>query len=107
MEILETIPIYGVPNWPIITLFVGIGIVIFAAGCLHDTEYVGLIVGMLGVIAVVGSLLATVVLHESEFKHNEYIIRLTDISAQEFTEKYEVTKRFEYSDVIQVKEIGK
>ena len=107
MEILETVPIYGIPNWPVIIILVGIGITIFAAGCLHNTEYVGLIVGMLGVIIIVVGFFAVIILHKSEFKHNEYIIRLTDISAQEFAEKYEVTKRFEYSDIIQVKEIEK
>ena len=35
--------------------------------------------------------------------HEEYIVRLTDISTTEFIENWEVTKEFEYSDVIQVK----
>lgn len=105
MEIIETIPVYGPPAWPIITFFVGLGILIFCGFILNDTEYAGIIMLIIGTVVVFVGLIFLIVLNKSEFKCNEYIVRLTDIPAQEFVEKYEVTKHFDYSDVIQVREI--
>lgn len=105
MEIIETIPIYGPPAWPVILLFIGLGLAIFAAAALHNTEYAGIIVAIIAAIVVVVGTISSIILHKSEFDHNEYIVRITDMPAQEFIEKYEVTKHFEYSDVIQVREI--
>lgn len=107
MEILETIPIYGPPDWPLITFFVGLGIAIISIAALHDTEYVGIIVAIIAVIAILTGIISLIILRESEFDHNEYVVRITDMPAQEFIEKYKVVKHFEYSDVIQVKEIEK
>lgn len=107
MEILETIPIYGTPDWPVIILFIGIGIAIFCIACLRDTEYAGIVVGIIACAIILVGVIFFITFHESEFDHNEYVIRITDMPAQEFVEKYTVTKRFEYSDVVQVKEVIK
>ena len=105
MEILETIPIYGPPDWPLITFFIGLGIAIISIAVLRDTEYVGIIASIVAIIAILTGIISLFILQESEFDHNEYIVRITNMPAQEFVEKYEVIKRFDYSDVIQVKEI--
>ena len=107
MEILETIPIYGPPSWPAITLFIGLGIAIISIAVLHDTKYVGIIASIIAVIAIFTGIISLIILQESEFDHNEYVVRITNMPAQEFIEKYKVVKYFEYSDVIQVKEIEK
>lgn len=107
MEILETIPIYTAPNWPIITFFIGLGIAIVCSIFLGDTEYVGVIVGFIAAVVILVGIISSIILRKSEFSHNEYIVRITDMPAQEFVEKYEVVKRFDYSDVIQVREIEK
>lgn len=107
MEILETIPIYGPPDWPLITFFIGLGIAIISIAVLRDTEYVGMIGAIVAVIAILTGIISLFILQESEFDHNEYIVRITNMPAQEFVEKYEVIKHFDYSDVIQVKEIEK
>lgn len=105
MEIIETIPIYGPPDWPLITFFIGLGIAIISIAVLRDTEYVGMIGAIVAVIAILTGIISLFILQESEFDHNEYIVRITNMPAQEFVEKYEVIKHFDYSDVIQVKEI--
>jgi len=107
MEILETISIYGAPDWTTIILFIGIGIAIFCIACLRDTEYAGIVVGIIACAIILVGVIFFITLRESEFDHNEYVIRITDMPAQEFIEKYEVTKHFDYSDVIQVREIEK
>lgn len=107
MEILETIPIYGTPEWSFITFLIGLGIAIFSIVALHDTEYVGSIVAIIAIIILLVGVISGVILRKSEFDHNEYVVRITDMPTQKFIEKYEVVKRFEYSDVIQVKEIEK
>ena len=107
MEILETIPIYGPPDWPVITLFIGFGIAICCCIFLRDTDHAGLIIAIIAIIVILVGGVSLAILRKSEFSHNEYIVRITDIPAQEFIEKYEVVKCFEYSDVIQVKEIEK
>lgn len=107
MEIIETIPIYGMPNWIGILFFISIGLAIIAIIINSDTEYVGPIMGIFAMIGIIVAVAGAITLKEAEFRRNEYIVRLTDMPAQEFIEKYEVTKHFDYSDVIQVKEIEK
>lgn len=107
MEIIETIPIYGMPNWIGILFFASIGLAIVAIIICGDTEYAGPIMGVFAMIGIIIAVASAITLKESEFRHNEYIVRLTDMPAQEFVEKYEVTKHFDYSDVIQVREIEK
>jgi len=105
MEIIETIPIYGPPIWPIITLFIGLGIAIISILALRDTTYVGPIVAVIAIIIILTGLISLLIVPKSEFDHNEYVVRITNMPAQEFVEKYEIVKHFDYSDVIQVKEI--
>ena len=107
MEIIETIPIYGPPIWPSITLFIGLGIAIISIMVLRDSEYVGIIGVIIAIITILTGTISLIILQESEFDHNEYVVRITNMPAQEFIEKYEVTKHFDYSDVIQIKEIEK
>ena len=106
MEILKTIPIYGVPDWVGI-LFLSSIILGIIALILKDTEYVGLIMGLIAAIGILLASISAVIFNRAEFKHNEYVVRITNMPAQEFIEKYEVVKHFDYSDVIQVKEIEK
>ena len=107
MEILETIPIYGPPMWPIILILCGLGLVILSITLLNDTEYAGIIVALIGTAIAVVAFIFLIVLRNAEFKRNEYIVRITDITTQEFVQQYDVTRRFEYSDIIQIKEIEK
>ena len=106
MEILKTIPIYGVPDWVGI-LFLSSIILGIIALILKDTEYVGLIMGLIAAIGILLASISAVIFNRAEFKHNEYVVRITNMPAQEFIEKYEVVKHFDYSDVIQIKEIEK
>ena len=105
MEIIETIPIYGPPNWTFILMGISVAVVVLSLACLHNTEYIGLIISCIAGLAFIIGMIAAVTLNHLELKRNEYIVRLTDMPAQEFVEKYEVTKHFDYSDVIQVREI--
>lgn len=107
MEILETIPIYGMPNWIGILFLVSFILAFIAAIIDKDTEYVGAIIGLISVIGILLGIIGAITLSKAEFKRNEYIVRITDMPTQEFIERYEVTKHFDYSDVIQVKEIEK
>ena len=107
MEIIKTIPIYGPPNWTFILMGISVAIAVLSVVLFHDTEYVGPIIASIAGLAFIIGAIAAVTLDNSEFKRNEYIVHMTDMPVQEFVEKYEVTKRFDYSDVIQVKEIEK
>ena len=106
MEILETIPIYGIPNW-IGILFLSSIILGIIAVILKDTEYVGCIIGCIAALGILLASIGALIFNQAEFKRNEYVVRITNMPAQEFIEKYEVVKHFDYSDVIQVKEIEK
>lgn len=106
MEIIKTIPIYGVPDWVGILGLSSIILGIIAV-ILKNTEYVGCIIGIIAALGILLTSISGIILGKAEFKHNEYIVRITDMPAQEFIEKYEVTKHFDYSDVIQIKEIEK
>lgn len=105
MEIIETIPIYGPPNWTFILMGISVAVIALSFIWFRDTEYVGIIIACIAGLAFIIGMIATITLNNSNFKRNEYIVRLNDMPAQEFVEKYEVTKRFDYSDVIQVREI--
>lgn len=107
MEIIETIPVYGPPDWPVITFFIGLGIAICCCIFLRDTEYAGTIIAIIALIVILVGVVSLMILRESEFYRNEYVVRITDMPTKEFIEKYEVVKRFDYSDVLQVKEIEK
>lgn len=106
MEILKTIPIYGIPDWVGILFLSGVILGIIAL-TLKDTEYVGLIMGLIAAIGILLAGISGIIFNKAEFKRNEYVVRITNMPTQEFIEKYEVVKRFDYSDVIQIKEIEK
>lgn len=107
MEILETIPIYGPPMWPIILIICGFILISFGITILSDTKYASVIVALTGTVIAMVAFISLIILRNAEFKRNEYIVKITDITVQEFVQQYDVTKRFEYSDIIQVKEIEK
>lgn len=106
MEILETIPIYGIPTWVTILIVCSMGTCLLSL-IFCETKYACYIIFLIGMLGLLTGLVCTIVLHNAEFKRNEYIVRITDMPTQEFIENYEVVKRFDYSDVIQVKEIEK
>ncbi len=107
MEILETIPIYGIPDWVGILFLLSIILAFIAFMISKDTKYIGPILALFSAIGIIISAIGAVTLRDAEFKRNEYVVRITDMPAQEFIEKYEVTKHFDYSDVIQIREIEK
>lgn len=107
MQILETVPIYESPVWPGIMALIGLGLFIIGMVILEDTEYAGVIILIIGLSMVVVGVVCLFTLDNTQYSHDEYIVKIDGISTREFVERYDVTKRFEYSDIIQVKEIGK
>lgn len=107
MEILETVPIYTGPNWPFFLIVGGLILIGASAAFLYETEWVGLAVFILAVIITFTGIITAIIYKDTVFSHNEYIVRISNIPINKFIDKYEITKRFEYSDVIQVKEIVK
>ena len=107
MEILETIPIYTSPDWPSFLVLGGIALMVSCAIFLFDTEWVGLVVFILAVIIVFTGIVTTIFSRDTIFSHNEYIVRISNMPVDKFIENYEITKRFKYSDVVQIKEIVK
>lgn len=107
MEIIETIPIYKVPDWPAFVLLAGLVISVIGGMIASNREPVFTIIICICLVTILFGLASFLIIGKSEFSHNEYIMRLSDMPAQEFIERYEVTKTFEYSDVIQVREIEK
>ena len=107
MRILETIPIYETPTWPGIMALIGLGVILVGIIIMADTDYAGIIIAIIGSIVLIGGIGFLFILNNTEYSHDEYIIKIDNISAEEFVERYDVTKRFEYSDVVQVREITK
>ena len=107
MEILETIPIYKGPDWPFFLIIGGLILMGACAALLNDTEWVGLVVLVLAAIILFTGIITAIIYKDTIFSHNEYIVRISNMPINEFIENYEITKRFEYSDVVQVKEIVK
>ena len=107
MQILETIPIYETPIWPVIVAIIGLGLMIIGMIIISHTDYVGVIALIIGLSMFIIGAAFIFILNNTQYSHDEYIIKIDSISTKEFVEHYDVTKRFEYSDVIQVKEIGK
>ena len=105
MEIIKTVPIYELPDWIIIMICAGFVIMVMVVAGLRDTKVVGPILGILSLIVLISGIILAKVHGKTEFQHNEYIVRITDMPASEFIEKYEVVKHFEYSDVFQIKKI--
>lgn len=107
MEIIETIPIYKVPDWPVFVLLAGLAISVIGGMIAPSKGTVFTIIICICLVTILFGLASFLIIGKSEFSHNEYIMRLSDMPAQEFIKRYEVTKTFEYSDVIQVREIEK
>ena len=107
MEILETVPIYTGPDWTIFLIVGGIILIGVGAAFLDGTEWVGLVIFILAIIITLTGIITAIIYRNTVFSHNEYIVRVSNIPINEFIDKYEITKRFEYSDVVQVKEIVK
>lgn len=108
MEIIETIPIYGIPGWVGILFASSFILALLTSIFALKIKYnIVVIMTIIAIISLILSGISAIVFSKAEFKHNEYIVRITDMPAQEFIEKYEVVKHFDYSDVIQVKEIEK
>lgn len=107
MEILETIPIYVGPDWPIFLILGSLFLMIVDAIFMYATEWVGLVIMILAVIILLTGIITGFMYRDTIFSHNEYIVRVSNIPVNEFIENYEITKRFEYSDVVQVKEVIK
>lgn len=102
MELLDTIPVYENPLWIIILALVAISL-FFGTLCSHSEEPSAIGVGVISFIVfiVTAILIATRVF--AYYDHDEYVVRLTDVSATEFLKDYEVVKTYEYSDVWRVK----
>ena len=107
MEILETVPIYTGPDWTVFLIVGGLILMGVSAAFLYETEWVGLAVFILAAIITFTGIITGIIYRDTVFSHNEYIVRISNIPTNEFIENYEITKRFEYSDVVQVKEIVK
>ena len=107
MEILETIPIYTGPDWTVFLIVGGLILMGVSAILLNETEWAWLIILILAIIITLTGIITAIIYRDTVFSHNEYIVRVSNIPINEFIDKYEITKRFEYSDVVQVKEIIK
>lgn len=103
MEIIEKIPQYTTPDWVLIVFLCGIGMA-FVTFITKDTEWVSLIAIILTLIILFVSIVGFCITRNTVYSHDEYVVKLTDMPAQEFNDKYVITKRFEYSDAIQIKE---
>lgn len=102
MEIIDTVMTGALPLWLPIIFGVSAAICLFCL--LADDDRIGFEIACfvgLAVAVVSGFLIVFGAINTPN--HEEYIVRLTDISTTEFIENWEVTKEFEYSDVIQVK----
>lgn len=102
MELLDTIPVYSNPMWLTIVWLVIVAIfvtTIFA----HNEGTAEVIVSICSFIATV---ICTILLFTDTFAyydHDEYVVRLTDMSATDFFKDYEIVKIYEYSDAWRVK----
>ena len=102
MEIIDTVMIGAPPLWLLIIFGISVVICLFCVLAGDDRMGFGIaFLAGLAVAVVSGFLIVSGGINTPN--HEEYIVRLTDISTTEFIENWEVTKEFEYSDVIQVK----
>ena len=106
MRLIETIPIYNTADWVAITgtiFFIFTVIFAFVYTCTNKKSmFIIFIVSMI----IVSIMLGLTLTHAADtFNHEEYIVELTDVTAQDFFKEYEITKTFEYSNVVQIKAI--
>jgi hypothetical protein len=102
MEILETIEVTVAPLWLFILFLIG-GALLLVAFLAHDADFAP-IIAIVGLILLITSIILGHNKVGYVYDHDEYIVELTDITASEFNEKYEVVKTFDYSNAVQVKE---
>ena len=102
MKILETIEVTTAPLWLFILFLIG-GALLLMAFLVHESDFAP-IVAIVGLILLITSIILGNNKVGYVYDHDEYIIELTDMTASEFNEKYEVVKTFDYSNAIQVKE---
>lgn len=103
MEIIETIPIYTSPNW-LMWAFIIAGILFAICLLSHNNDStVIVIMGVVSAVILIASLVIAKVGWLDTYNHDEYIVKVNDISAIDFYKDYTLVKTFEYSDVWQVK----
>ena len=111
MEILETIPIMKDPEWLSICWVGGavisllLFVFFFSDAKFNKTSSICCTIGVVAGIIALAAFILGVTGWVKEHDYDEYVVRLTDMSADEFARNYTVTKTFEYSDVIQVRKI--
>lgn len=113
MEILETIPVYE--HSEICTILGIIFLILSSTGLILSTigytcEALSMKIYLLLSVVLGIVLIFSFCLMKLDtgfcvtYSHDEYVVRLQDdYPANKFNEEYEITKNFEYSDVIQVK----
>lgn len=105
MEIIETIPVYNNPTWLILICIVAGAV--FLATLFNDkfNTITGVIMLIAFVILITGIILALT--HAFiKYDHDEYIVRITDMSAVDFVKEYKLVGTYDYSDVIRIKKIN-
>ena len=106
MEILETIPMYKEPIWASLMVVFGFAIAFFALIIMLKTDFSGFIFLVLVVLPICIGIAGVIFCSECKIHtHDEYVVRLNDISVQEFAEEYTVVERYPYSDAIRVKKV--
>lgn len=104
MEILETIPMYKEPIWASLMVVFGFTIALFTIIIMLKEGFRRLIFLVLVVLPICVGIAGGIFCSECKIHtHDEYVVRLNDISVQEFAEEYTVVERYPYSDVIRVK----
>ena len=108
MRLIDTIPIYGSPEWIGYTVLICIVLVIINMIIgVHCVEKKWPIITLI----ITGSitLLLCLFIATGAFSthlRDEYVVELTEIRASDFLKEFEPVKTFEYSDAIQVRKKG-
>ncbi len=105
MNILETIPMYKEPIWASLMVVFGFTVALFTyIIMLKEGGFSRLIFLVLVVLPICIGIAGVIFCSECKIHtHDEYVVKLTDISVQEFAEEYTVVERYPYSDAIRVK----
>ena len=107
MEIIETVPIYSLETWSwLIPLLLCLWFLIITISASEQNNKKAMICCLIITFILFAFILVNVGENLiTKYDHDEYIVKLTDISAKDFTSQYKVTKTFDYSDCIQVKKL--
>jgi len=106
MRLIETIPIHSTATWVAI-----IGVIFFVFTLIFAFVYAltdkkSMLIIFIASMVIVLIMLGLTVTHAADtFNHEEYVVELTDITARDFFKEYEITKTFEYSNVVQIRAI--